>query len=482
MITLTVTDLLGATGVDTQQVEVLDCTLIPDIEAFAGCGSSGPWFTETGGRLWENVGGGVLDDVEIYDLKVSWFADGFAWAATENGLYRSGGKSGRSVTGYDAWQPIALPDPDGSGVPVAYAIAPSPLASAGCYLLTVQAATGDIYVYTTTTGGTYWTYAKVESGGAGGQVLSLPDLGLWTNWYTSHQFAAYSGKLYFTESADTWGIGCRPVYERAVDGSWASISCGMCGGALPGDCQALAGGNTNLWTTGPVNATPGSSRHHAYWDGAWHYRTPGSRPHGTDVIIRNDTTTTAISSGNNAVDNTLVSFVQEADNTVIGNSKLFPLATYKYIRALIELGSDLFVSVRDVIIPQWEIKREVAANNWVTEYIGNQVTDFAVAGGLIYANYRGTQLLVRNNGTATWALDGHVCAANIQCMWSYGGNIYVGAGSNVYQRTAGGYVLVCTPAAGLDVRAIANHGGQWFAACTVSPVANNPAKTTGPIR
>lgn len=90
-ITLTVTDLLGATGVDVIQVEVLDCTGMPEVEAFCGCGSSGVWYTSTGGRQWVNRGGGTLDDVAIYDLSASPYTFGMllhkVWAATENGLY-----------------------------------------------------------------------------------------------------------------------------------------------------------------------------------------------------------------------------------------------------------------------------------------------------------------------------------------------------------------------------------------------------------
>lgn len=90
-ITLTVTDDLGATGMDTIQVEVLDCTGLPPVEAFCGCGSSGVWYTTGSGWTWENRGGGVLDDVAVLDLSASPYTFGTLlhklWAVTEDGLY-----------------------------------------------------------------------------------------------------------------------------------------------------------------------------------------------------------------------------------------------------------------------------------------------------------------------------------------------------------------------------------------------------------
>ncbi len=89
-IELTVTDLLGAVGTTEVQIEIVDCTLIPDIEAFCGCGASGVWYTITGGRLWELRG---LDGIEIYDLKAVYFSIGHPerrlWAATAEGLFKS---------------------------------------------------------------------------------------------------------------------------------------------------------------------------------------------------------------------------------------------------------------------------------------------------------------------------------------------------------------------------------------------------------
>lgn len=92
-ITLTVTDLLGATGVDTQQVDVIDCTVVPDVIMIGACGTSGAWSSIDGGINWESFG---LDGVAIYDLKTSpltWatvdinlnvsFYNIIAWAAYE---------------------------------------------------------------------------------------------------------------------------------------------------------------------------------------------------------------------------------------------------------------------------------------------------------------------------------------------------------------------------------------------------------------
>ena len=58
-ITLTTTDLLGATGLDTVQITVLDCAVVPPgamAMMYAGCGSSGVWYTDSGGLNWEDAG------------------------------------------------------------------------------------------------------------------------------------------------------------------------------------------------------------------------------------------------------------------------------------------------------------------------------------------------------------------------------------------------------------------------------------------
>jgi len=153
-ITLTVTDLLGATGTAEQQVEIIDCT-VDDLEAFAGCGGSGVWHTANGGLSWEERGGGVLEGVVVHDLKVHPFTLGTGvfelWAATAKGLYRS-------VDSAASWERIMLPDPDGGDdEPAAASIVCSTEEPDEVYVLAYKTVPSNrVWLYRTTDKGETW--------------------------------------------------------------------------------------------------------------------------------------------------------------------------------------------------------------------------------------------------------------------------------------------------------------------------------------
>ncbi len=167
-ITLTVTDLLGATGIAQVQVEVIDCTLA-EIDVFAGCGDSGPWLSETGGITWDDVSYGVLEGVRIHDIKANWFTIGTenveVWAATEDGVYTS--------TAGSVWARKALPAPTGYSVePLPVAITCSKYDPLEVYVLATSGA-GVTWLYRTVDAGASWTYMAIgltsvgEPAGAG---------------------------------------------------------------------------------------------------------------------------------------------------------------------------------------------------------------------------------------------------------------------------------------------------------------------------
>ena len=147
-VTLTVTDLLGATGIAQVQVEVIDCT-VAIIDLFGGCGDSGPWKTETGGLAWGDVSYGVLSGVRIHDIKVNWFTIGTlsveVWAATENGVYTS--------TAGSVWVRKTLT------LPGAYLVEPIPISIACSKFDPLE-----VYVLATSGAGVSWLYRTIDAG------------------------------------------------------------------------------------------------------------------------------------------------------------------------------------------------------------------------------------------------------------------------------------------------------------------------------
>jgi hypothetical protein len=103
IVTLTVTDLLGATGQDTMEITILACAgplppVAPPAAAapfivFAACGASGVWYSDDGGLTWLQRSGALFTNGLVYDLKVNPAtiptANKELWAATEFGLFKT---------------------------------------------------------------------------------------------------------------------------------------------------------------------------------------------------------------------------------------------------------------------------------------------------------------------------------------------------------------------------------------------------------
>lgn len=226
-ITLTATDLLGAIGVDTVQVEVLDCVDIPDIEAFCGCGLSGVWYTNNGGRLWEQAG---LAGVEVYDLDVSPLTFGMenmqVWAATAGGLYKS-------IDSGTTWEEIGIPLAAGASVA---AVLCSNFDENEAYALSHNAGTQRVWLHRTADGGATWQ-AALEMYSAPADALELncgPGLGPAPGklaWQGGRLYAAVGNTLYWRDhTVPAWnGIAGPPgmTISAIVSGDdclWAACS------------------------------------------------------------------------------------------------------------------------------------------------------------------------------------------------------------------------------------------------------------------
>jgi len=221
-VTLTVTDLLGATGIAEVQIEVIDCS-VEEIDVFAGCGASGAWKSETGGLNWDDVSYGVLDGVKIHDIKANWFTIGTesveVWAATENGVYTS--------TAGSIWTRKELP------LPGAYLVEPTPVAITcskydplEVYVLATSAA-GVTWLYRTVDAGETWTYMRIGPMGAseptGGGVIESVSALHWdstTNRMWIIGPGCYPNSIYNCNFVIYWEAGAYHVIENIVATSW----------------------------------------------------------------------------------------------------------------------------------------------------------------------------------------------------------------------------------------------------------------------
>lgn len=167
-ITLTVTDLLGATHSDQIAIEVIDCTTWGTIEMFCSTfGTGNPiWFTNDAGGNWADRSGQVLAGANAYDLKINPFTIPIypfsttdnsenveLWTCTDLGLYVAydGARQGNS------WRRNTLPSP-GGGLPEpgVRAVLPSYVDRFEIYVLTNNVANNRVWLYRSTDGGFTW--------------------------------------------------------------------------------------------------------------------------------------------------------------------------------------------------------------------------------------------------------------------------------------------------------------------------------------
>jgi len=156
-VTLTVTDLLGATASTSVQIEVIDCSALV-AAMFCATIDGGVWYSNNLGGTWSECAGSdsVLKNADVYDLKASFFTMGLShleqwlWAATDRGLYRT-------IDGANTWEHFVLPEPGGGlGAPLVRAVCASKVEPLEFYVLTRNAANNRVWLYRTVDAGVNW--------------------------------------------------------------------------------------------------------------------------------------------------------------------------------------------------------------------------------------------------------------------------------------------------------------------------------------
>lgn len=172
-ITLTVTDLLGATHSTTVQIDVVDCLTFATIEMF--CTTTGPgnpiWYSNDAGGNLADRSGEVLAGADAYDIAINWFTVPIMqhsttdntdtvelWTATNFGLYRAkdGARTGQS------WKLIDMPEPAlGVGYPEVKAVLCSKRNELEIYVLCHNAANNRVWLARTGDSGVTWNYLEL---------------------------------------------------------------------------------------------------------------------------------------------------------------------------------------------------------------------------------------------------------------------------------------------------------------------------------
>jgi len=458
-ITLTVTDLLGATGLDTVQVEALDCVDIPDIEAFCGCGLSGVWHTDNGGRLWEQAG---LAGVEVYDLDVSPLTFGMEnvqlWAATANGLYKS---LDSGVTWQRMDQYIGLPVNT-----TIQAVLCSKFDESEIYVAAYDAVGLLSYLYRSTDGGETWqglptgilsyrdasTVTQEYPAGAGTFPMITPP-------WLGHLFTIWNNTVNF--SGTTWDIR-----SRVAPGNWTSIA----NAGIHASTNGIAAGSTLLWAAGWLWDATKKGRT-SYNGAAWtQYNAPGGIGWmGVDAIRLADGNM-AISWYDATADPTsYIEIINQAGTVITTYTHNSPAAIWDdwTMRGIAEGYGELFsffahyqITGTTYVIAQ--------VGTWVYEWEGTfKPTVLVAAEDTMWAALDGQTALLKRLSNGAWVTDGMACPDAIRFAWGDPeGRLYIGAGTKIYRHGRYGYEIEADFGAGHDVYQFIRHSGSWFACVT----------------
>jgi hypothetical protein len=388
-VVLTVVDMLGARGTDTQEIEAIDCDTGPDLELYGSCGASGVWHSVDAGVSWDDVSTETLLDTEVYDLKVNPFTIGTdhleLWAASELGLYKT-------IDAAGSWAKVILPSPDGGLIPVVRSIVCSTVDPSEIYAL-ADRVTGGVWLYRTIDSGLTWTHVQlygqsdvVDSGIYAGSVHFA------THLFAQHDDGSGSG----TEIYCGHALNMFNVLRRR--GGWANIS----GGAA--DARALASHNGELWAAGNLALRR--------WNGAaWNL------VNGNDYLD-------LLKLSNGQLAASRQNFLDFYTGNVITSSIGLPAGYYG--NALYEsTNGTLFVGgYRGSTKKIWRVSGAVLVEEY-SDSSGRRIEQFAQDGnGWLYASDRHTMLLQRF-GTS-WAYRGASCPDDISGIYWHNGYLYAG--------------------------------------------------------
>ncbi len=465
-VTLTVTDLLGATGIAQVQVEVIDCT-VAEIDLFAGCGDSGPWKTETGGLAWSDVDYGVLDGVRIHDLKANWFTIGTesveVWTATEDGVYTS--------TAGSVWVRKALP------LPGAYLVEPMPVAITcskydplEVYVLATSEA-GVSWLYRTVDAGETWTYIEIsccEVALAGTSNTESIIYGGQGTGKIAQGLTEFNASLYALDGAlNANRIGIRDDIAQ----TWGALG----GMAAIRNHHCILGGKYNLWVTGfDIALAPTLQA----WDGLAWTTIEANWEKMTGMAINPVTDYLYVSTygilagpvvGGVRVYSGAGVFIEQYEPPA-GGEFAIPLALYIY-------NGELFSSWEGS--PPVGIYRHLGGNNWQEEYASGGVSaprQFIEHDGKLFAVRQGvtTALLIRNDADGIWAYDtfDHPAGERFMSVTTYDDELYAGTSNGkIFRRDEQqGWVFICSVSCDDAINDIAElmtgirfHDDEWIA-------------------
>lgn len=238
-ITVTVTDLIGATGTAESQIEIVDCSEFATIEAYCAlyqAGAPAIWYTNDAGGNWADRSGNVLQDTMATDVKIHPFSipstieseiDNTAnvelWTATEKGLYRAidGARTAES------WKPITLPAPEVGIIPYPLAVCCSKYDAQEVYVLACGwDSPNRVWLYRTTDSGETWANVELAPGVG---TYQIPNEG-WTHLIDMSANGQY---VYVGVLRDLHPVILRVEYDLSSysevyapgNGSWGGVRC-----------------------------------------------------------------------------------------------------------------------------------------------------------------------------------------------------------------------------------------------------------------